>query len=985
MTKTLVIAEKPSVAQDIVRALTPVAGKFDKHDEHFENDRYVVTSAVGHLVEIQAPEEFDVKRGKWSFANLPVIPPRFDLKPVDKTKTRLNAVVRLAKRKDVTQLINACDAGREGELIFRLIEQYAGGAKPLGKPVERLWLQSMTPQAIREGFDKLRSNAQMQGLADAARSRSEADWLVGINGTRAMTAFNSQGGGFFLTTVGRVQTPTLSLVVEREEKIRKFVSRDYWEIHASFAAQAGSYPGKWFDPQWKKTADDPELRADRVWSAEQAAAIAQAARGRAATVTEESKPTTQAPGQLFDLTSLQREANGKFGFSAKTTLALAQSLYERHKALTYPRTDSRALPEDYVPVARQTFEMLATSGMAHLAPHARTALDGGYVRPSKRIFDNAKVSDHFAIIPTLQAPSGLSEAEQKLYDLVVRRFMAVFFPSAEYLVTTRISKVQQGEQAHHFKTEGKVLVKPGWLAIYGKEAAGEVADAKDGDKGQNLVPVQPGERPVAEQVDPKALKTKAPARYSEATLLGAMESAGKQVEDEDMREAMQEKGLGTPATRAATIEGLLAEKYMLRDGREIIPTAKAFQLMTLLRGLEVKELARADLTGEWEYKLSQMEKGLLSRDTFMQEIAAMTERMVKKAKEYDRDTIPGDYAKLEAPCPNCGGVVKENYRRYACVGRSDDASGAGAGGNSGQGCGFSFGKSPAGRTFETAEAEQLLAHKRIGPLEGFRSKAGWPFTAEITISFDEESNNYKLEFDFGDDKNAEDTGELVEFADASLGACPICGSAVHEHGSNYVCTRAVPTAAQPTPSCTFKSGKVILQQPVERAQMEKLLATGKTDLLDKFVSMRTRRAFKAFLVWDKDAGKVNFEFEQRESKYPPRKTAARAATKTIAASAAKKSAAAKKAPKEPKATAPKAPRKSAPGKAPSPALAAVIGAEPVSRPEAVKKLWDYIKAQGLQDPKDKRTIRPDAKLQAVLGKPEVGMFELAGLLGPHLG
>ena len=992
MTKTLVIAEKPSVAQDIVRALTPIAGKFDKHDDHFESKRYVVTSAVGHLVEIQAPEEFDVKRGKWSFANLPVIPPRFDLKPVDKTKSRLNAVVKLAKRKDVTELINACDAGREGELIFRLIEQYAGGAKPLGKPVQRLWLQSMTPQAIRDGFGKLRSNAQMQGLADAARSRSEADWLVGINGTRAMTAFNSQGGGFFLTTVGRVQTPTLSLVVEREEKIRKFVSRDYWEIHAAFAAQAGSYPAKWFDPQWKKTADDVEMRADRVWNAEQARTIADAARGQPATVTEESRPTTQAPGQLFDLTSLQREANGKFGFSAKTTLSLAQSLYERHKALTYPRTDSRALPEDYVPVARQTFEMLATSGMAHLAPHARTALDGGYVRPSKRIFDNAKVSDHFAIIPTLQAPSGLSEAEQKLYDLVVRRFMAVFFPSAEYLVTTRISKVEQAGQAHHFKTEGKVLVKPGWLAIYGKEAAAEVPDAKEGDKGQNLVPVQPGEKPVAEQVDPKALKTKAPARYSEATLLGAMESAGKQVEDESMREAMQEKGLGTPATRAATIEGLLAEKYMLREGREIIPTAKAFQLMTLLRGLEVKELARADLTGEWEYKLSQMEKGLLSRETFMQEIAAMTERMVKKAKEYDRDTIPGDYAKLEAPCPNCGGVVKENYRRYACVGKADAEP-----------CGFSFGKSPAGRTFEPQEAEALLATHKIGPLEGFRSKAGWPFTSEIVLKYDDETHNYKLEFDFGDDKKAEESGELVAFEDASLGACPVCGSEVHEHGSNYVCSKAVPTAAQPTPSCSFKTGKVILQQPIERAQVEKLLATGKTDLLDKFVSMRTRRAFKAHLAWDQEAGKVNFEFAP--SKFPPRKTAAGDTIKTGAASARPASAGASKAlktakpaaakktaaAKAPKASsagadaAAKAPRKPAAGKAPSAALAAVIGSEPVARPEAVKKIWEYIKAHNLQDPKDKRTIVADDKLRAVFGKDSAGMFELAGILGQHLG
>ena len=972
MTKTLVIAEKPSVAQDIVRALTPVAGKFDKHEDHFENDRYVVTSAVGHLVEIQAPEEFDVKRCKWSFAHLPVIPPYFDLKPVDKTKTRLNAVVKQAKRKDVTQLINACDAGREGELIFRLIEQYAGGSKPLGKPVKRLWLQSMTPQAIRDGFDALRTEQQMAGLASAARSRSEADWLVGINGTRAMTAFNSRDGGFFLTTVGRVQTPTLSLVVEREEKIRKFISRDYWEIHATFGAQAGEYPAKWFDPKWKK-GEDVEARADRVWSAAEAQAIANAVRGKQATVTEESKPTTQASPLLFDLTSLQREANGKFGFSAKTTLALAQSLYERHKALTYPRTDSRALPEDYLPVAKQTFEMLADSGMRHLAPHALTALNNNYIRPSKRIFDNSKVSDHFAIIPTLQAPSGLSEAEQKLYDLVVRRFMAVFFPSAEYTVTTRISTVAP----HSFKTEGKVLVKPGWLAIYGKEAAEEVEGGKDGDKGQNLVPVKPGEMVNTLQVDPKGLKTKPPARYSEATLLGAMESAGKQIDDDELREAMQEKGLGTPATRAAIIEGLLTEKYMLREGREIIPTAKAFQLMTLLRGLEVEELCRADLTGEWEFKLSQMEKGLLSRESFMAEIAAMTERMVKKAKEYDRDTIPGDYATLESPCPNCGGVVKENYRRFACVGKPGS-----------EGCGFSFGKSPAGRTFETAEANALLRDKKIGPLEGFRSKAGWPFTSEIVIKYDDEAHNYKLEFDFGDDKKGEESGEIVEFEDASLGACPICGSEVHEHGSNYVCSKAVPTAAQPTPSCTFKSGKIILQQPVEREQMTKLLDTGKTDLLDKFVSMRTRRAFKAHLAWDKEAGKVNFEFAP--SKFPPRPGAA---AKTIAAKAGKTSAAAKKsakpaaAKKAPatKTAATKAPRKAAAGKAPSAALAAVIGNEPVARPEAVKKMWEYIKAHNLQDPKDKRTIVADDKLRAVFGKDSAGMFELAGILGNHLG
>jgi DNA topoisomerase III len=922
--KTLVIAEKPSVAQDIVRSLTPTAGKFEKHDEHFENDKYIVTSAVGHLVEIAAPEEFDVKRGKWSFANLPVIPPHFDLHPMDKTKTRLNAIVKQAKRKDVGAFINACDAGREGELIFRLIQQYS----KVKLPVSRLWLQSMTPQAIRDGFAALRTDKQMLPLADAARCRSEADWLVGINGTRAMTAFNSRDGGFFLTTVGRVQTPTLSVVVEREEQIRKFISRNYWEIHATFAAEAGTYPAKWFDPQWSKAAanaaagnvdaPDAELKADRVWSLREAQQIADAVRGQSASVTEESKPTSQASPALFDLTSLQREANGKFGFSAKTTLSIAQSLYERHKALTYPRTDSRALPEDYVPVVKDTFAMLSNSGMKHLAPFAAMAIKGNYVKPSKRIFDNTKVSDHFAIIPTLQAPSGLSEAEQKVYDLVVRRFMAVFFPSAEYEVTTRIS-VAAG---HSFKTEGKVLVKPGWLAIYGKEAAEEVADAKDGDKGQSLVPVQPGEKVRTDSVDAKGLATRPPARYSEATLLGAMENAGKTVEDDEHREAMQEKGLGTPATRSSIIEGLIAEKYMLREGRELIPTAKAFQLMTLLRGLGVEELSKAELTGEWEYKLNQMEHGKLSRESFMAEIAAMTERMVKKAKEYDRDTIPGDYATLSAPCPNCGGIVKENYRRYTCTGKSGTEDG----------CGFSFGKTPAGRTFEVAEVEQFLRDKKIGPLDGFRSKAGWPFTAEMVIKYDEDAKNYKLEFDFGDDKKGEESGELIDFsAQTSLGKCPKCGGNVFEHGKSYVCEKSVPTLAQPTPSCDFKSGQIILQQPIVREQMSKLLETGKTDLLDKFVSMRTRRGFKAMLAWDVTAGKVNFEFAP--SKFPPRKTAAKstgatpAAAKTVAKKAMPARATAKKSPakKVPakKVAAAKTPRKAstAAGLQPSAALA----------------------------------------------------------------
>jgi DNA topoisomerase-3 len=856
--KSLIIAEKPSVAQDLVRALTPVSGKFEKHAEHFENERYVVTSAVGHLVEIKAPEEFDVKRGKWSFNHLPVIPPHFDLAPIDKAKTRLNAVVKLAKRKDVGELINACDAGREGELIFRLIVQYAGLEKQgrSTKPVHRLWLQSMTPEAIREGFERLRSDEDMQGLASAARSRSEADWLVGINGTRAMTAFNSRDGGFFLTTVGRVQTPTLSIVVEREEKIRKHVARDYWEVRAAFQVAAGTYEGKWFDPKFKKD-DDADRRADRLWVERDAQAIADAVRGQVGTVTEESKPSSQSSPLLYDLTTLQREANGRFGFSAKTTLSLAQALYEKHKVLTYPRTDSRALPEDYVAVVKNTVKMIASEDLPGplraLAPHAAKALKEGYVKPTKRVFDNAKVSDHFAIIPTLQAPKALTEAEAKLYDMVVKRFLAVFFPPAEFQVTTRITEVA----GHKFQTNGKVLVNAGWMAVYGKEVQ---------DEDSTLVPVQAGESSTNESVDVVHLKTRPPARYTEATLLSAMEGAGKLIDDDELREAMQEKGLGTPATRAAIIEGLILEKYMLREGRELIPTAKAFQLMTLLRGLGVEDLTKPELTGNWEYQLAQMEHGRLSRAQFMDEIARMAERIVKKAKEYDRDTIPGDYATLKAPCPNCGRTVKENYRRFACVG--DVAAEDG-------GCGFSITKIPAGRAFELDEIEAFLRDKQIGPLEGFRSKAGWPFTAELKLVYDDELRNWKLEFDFGEDaKEGEAAGEPVDFGGhEALGHCPKCNGKVYEHGANYVCEHAVGSKV----TCDFKSGKIILQQPIAREQMSKLLASGKTDLMENFVSNKTRRKFKAFLAYDKKEGKVSFEFEPRAAKAPAKKAAAKKA------------------------------------------------------------------------------------------------------------
>src|SRR5512134_722550 len=537
MSKALIIAEKPSVAADIARAL----GGFTKHQEYYESDEHVLSSAVGHLLELRAPEQYDVKRGKWTFTHLPVIPPHFDLAPIARSESRLKALMKLLKRKDVGTLINACDAGREGELIFRYIVQAAKARQP----VRRLWLQSMTPASIREAFETLRSDDEMLPLADAARSRSEADWLVGINGTRAMTAFNSKEGGFYLTTVGRVQTPTLAILVEREERIRAFTPRAYWEVHARFAAKAGEYPARWFDPKFKKD-DDAERRPERLWDAREAEAIVAACRGKTGVATEETKPSTQLSPLLYDLTSLQREANARFGFPARMTLSLAQALYERHKVLTYPRTDARALPEDYLGTIGNTLEELSQT--RDFAPFAKQILKQGWVKPNKRVFDNSKISDHFAIIPTLQTPRSLNEAEQKLYDLVVRRFLAVFYPAAEYLQTTRITRV--GE--HQFKTEGKVLNNPGWLAVYGRAG---------GEENENLPAISQDEKAPVREIAVHANQTKPPPRYTEATLLSAMEGAGKLVEDDELRAAMAAKGLGTPATRAATIEGLIREEY----------------------------------------------------------------------------------------------------------------------------------------------------------------------------------------------------------------------------------------------------------------------------------------------------------------------------------------------------------------------------------------------------------------------------------------
>jgi len=843
MGKALIITEKPSVAADIARAL----GGFKKHKEYYESDRYVLSWAVGHLFELAVPASMK-EQDKWALDKLPIMPVEFDLEPVDGVRSRVKVLCKLLQDDAVTEVINACDAGREGELIFRYIIQYAGCTKP----IKRLWLQSMTPEAIREGFAHLRTDAELQPLAQAARCRNEADWLVGINATRAFTLRLRGGRGSTVTSLGRVQTPTLAIIVEREQKIQQFKPREFHELIATFKAASGEYTGRWFDEAYKR--DETELEraerlaarlglslpnaaaqldpakgslwdehrhAARVWHRELAEAVQRLCEGKTGVVElEEKKPSSQLPPQLYDLTSLQRDANMRLGFSANRTLQIAQALYEKHKAITYPRTDSRCLPEDYPQTVRNTLAKLADTPLGQFA---RKVLDNGWVQPNKRIFNDAKVGDHFAIIPTGNAPGALGRDEQALFDMIAKRFVAVFFPAAQYMTTTRITRVE----CEPFKTEGKILIELGWLEVYGRE----LLDKPE----ENLVPVEQGARVQAVRVDIHTDHTNPPARYTEATILSAMEGAGKLVEDEELREAMKEKGLGTPATRAQIIETLISARYLTRHGKELHPTPKAIQTITLLK-TAVPELTSPEMTGEWEYKLRKIEQRKLTRDQFMQSIRALTEQIVAKAKSFK----PDDHTEDTTPfgkCPKCARPLVERFRSYSCT---NDA------------CDFAIWKAIAGRILSRAEFETLLSEGRVGPLSGFRSRNGKRFDAELRLN-----EQFKVEFVFPDQTGSTKAEFATEeFVNTEpVGKCPKCGGRVFEGTTRYACENAVGK----NPTCRFSTGKVILRQPIDRQQMSKLLQTGRTDLLHKFIS-RTGRPFKAFLVLGED-GKVGFEFE----------------------------------------------------------------------------------------------------------------------------
>lgn len=843
--KYLIIAEKPSVATDLSKALSQELGKFNKKGTsrdatYFENDQAAITSAVGHLVELKMPTGPNGKNLPWNFNVLPAIPDKFELQPIEQSAGRLKHVLSLAKKKEYDVIVNACDAGREGELIFQYIMDIGG----IHKPVKRLWMQSMTTSAIREAWNKLRDGEQMAHLADAAKCRSESDWLVGLNSTRALTCFRSRHGGFNITAAGRVQTPTLAILAKREREIQAFNPEDYWEIHADFAVAQGNYPGKWIDLEWKKDPDQPHGRAERIWDKERANEIRNRCEGKEGLVTEEKKPTKQIAPQLYDLTTLQREAP----FTAKNTLSIAQALYERHKMLTYPRTDSRYLPEDYMSQVHETMRELA--GSSHpVAKWAANAIEEGRVSFNKRIFNNAKVSDHFAIIPTGRVVK-LSDAEAKLYDMVVKRFVAVFFPHAEFEVTKRLTTIHHDEEKDSFLTNGKTLTEPGWLAVYGRVAG--VATSKD-----ELVGVSAGETAQTESIEVEDKTTNPPARYTESTLLAAMEGAGKLIDDDELREAMSERGLGTPATRAATIEGLLRQKYIAREGRDLNVTGKGLRLIELCEEMDIQALSSPSMTGDWEAKLNKMEKGEIERDAFMQEINQFTTEVVEKARSHMQKLVNRPFPDLEVPCPACGAArLKQTDATYEC--REQE-------------CDFRVSKHIAGRKLSEEEAKELFTTKALPEVDGFVSRFNKPFSAALklaqSVSKTGKLGKWKTEFVFDGDEpsNGEELKDehilkTIRLPDGKEAQLYQTEKAYH-----------VPQLKTKDAPEGFRLGKTILQKELQAGEVEKLFTEGKTPLLDGFISKRTKRPFKAHLTLDFESGKVGFEFAPRPAKKAAKK------------------------------------------------------------------------------------------------------------------
>jgi len=784
MGKTLIIAEKPSVGQDYARAL---GGGFQKHEGYLESEDRIVSWAIGHLVELAEPEDYDESLKRWSIKTLPVLPETFKLRPDARGRKQLDILKRLMKREDVDEIVNGCDAGREGELIFAYILDVAR----VRKPVRRLWVSSMTRAAIGEGFENLRDGEEMVNLQAAARSRSEADWLVGMNATRAATVRGRALGG--VVSLGRVQTPTLALIVRRDLEIDAFEPETYFQVDARFGLDGPrTYTGRWF-----------EGKADRTSERERADAVAAAAAGAPATV-ESVKRTERKtrPPLLYDLTSLQRDANSRFGMSASRTLQAAQRLYEGSSAgavITYPRTRSQFLPSDQVANLKGIARDLAGLPFARAAAQYVAGLD---VLPLARVVADAKVDDHHAIIPTGELPrKELSGDDARIYELVVRRFLAVFHPEAKFEDTEIVTVAAE----HRFRTRGRRLIEAGWRgAAFGEEAAAEEPQADEDEPRQVLPKVDEGERGTCQQAEVLEKQTKPPARYSEASLLRDMETAGKQIEDEELRQAMKDAGLGTPATRAETIEKLLRVGYIERLGRSLRATAKGRQAIGLLHD---HAITSAELTGKWEQRLTAIERGEESRDGFMDDIRKFTTEVVDYFRNLTAEEVRAQRAEI-GPCPNGDGVIRENRAAYGCSSWQSKEE---------PGCGFVIWKQQKGRSISPGEARDLLEHGQTELLDGFKTR---PSRARLVLA---EGNQVQLIADDGTRLDAP-AGPRETIA-----TCPKCGGDIRENSRAYGCSS---WKSRKEPGCGFVIWKSTKGRAITAAEARQVIEQGASDWMD---------------------------------------------------------------------------------------------------------------------------------------------------------
>jgi DNA topoisomerase-3 len=859
MGKALIITEKPSVAQDLAVSL----GGFAQRDGYLESPSHLITYAVGHLYELLAPEELDPRYKRWTLDTLPILPDEFRYKAKSGQAERLRTIQQLLARPDVDEVVNACDAGREGELIFREIVEQLDASKP----IRRLWLQSMTEDAIREGFARLRPGEELEGLASAAHCRARSDWLIGMNATRALTKRLKSRKEKTAWSAGRVQTPTLAMLVERELEILAHVPRPYWRVTAAFEHAAQPYAATWFDPAFEAGGDE-EARDDRIFDAERARAIAERVRGRDGSASETRKPSREGAPPLFDLTSLQREAIRRLGWSARRTLSAAQRCYERHKLLTYPRTDSRCLPSDYRPTVARVlgaFAGAAARGEA-FADYAAAAqrLRGSGLRNEERVFDDRGVSDHFAIIPTGKLPGEpLSGDDRRLFDLVVRRFLGAFHGPAVWERVERITEVE-GER---FRTRARFLKEPGWRSVL----------PANGEEERELPPLAPG-RDEASGVrvgglgaEVESEETKPPPRISEARLLSLMENAGSQIEDEGLAAVLHEKGIGTPATRADIIENLISKGYVVRQDKALRPTVKGIRLIDTLRRIRASRLTSPELTGEIEYHLLQVEHGHRAASEFMDEIRDYAREIVDAARSFEYERLY-DPEEVLGPCPRCGGPVVEMAWFYRCrevPGRAGEDE-----------CPMRFWKDTSGRYLDRGTVRTLLRDGRTGPLDGFTARNGRTYRAWLEV--DREAWQVRVRSLGWNEGEAVNDEPEYEVDPEPVARCPFDEDCfVVETPRHFVCERGLKreerareraSASEALPKgCGFVLPRTVCKREITREEAAVYCRDKRSALLTEFTS-RFGRPFAAALVL-KENGRHGFEFQPREPRKPRREAA----------------------------------------------------------------------------------------------------------------